>query len=185
FPAHSCSSYKPFRRKRLMSDLLKQVAGAADTDEARQAAIYMHIIESLSADLRDTAVTLAVPHWFDQSIARQLREPRAPVELDQIEALVTAGLLTIQPGATYSFPDRVRELLLRRLIEQDLDRFRRISAIYADIFMQTKAETAAAALEGIYNALGADPKSGGRLMLERGLLLKSEPFFQWDALDRL
>jgi tetratricopeptide (TPR) repeat protein len=167
-----------------MADLLQQLA-AAGSDEARQNAVFAHVVDALADDLRETAITLAVPHWFDQTIVGHLNDPRAKAASDHLASLTTLGLVVEQPGATYSFPRGVRDLLLGRLIEQELDRFRQLSATYSGIFFGMEAETLAADIEGIYHALGAEPKSGGRLMLERGLLLKSEPLFQWDALDRL
>jgi tetratricopeptide (TPR) repeat protein len=167
-----------------MTDLLHQLA-AADTDEERQNAVFTHVIVGLEDDLRDTAMVLAVPHWFDQSILKLLNDLLAKAATKHLAALNALGLVALQPGATYSFPKSLRSLLLRRLIEQDLDRFRRLSAGYSQIFLGMKGETLAADIEGIYHALGTDPKSGGRLMFERGLLWKSEPLFQWDALDRL
>jgi tetratricopeptide (TPR) repeat protein len=76
-------------------------------------------------------------------------------------------------------------LLLRNLAAAQLDRFRDLSARYSKIFLELESETIATYIESIYHSLGADPKSGGRRMLEYGLRLKSEPLFQWDALDRL
>jgi len=166
-----------------MTDLLNQLE-AAGTHEARQNAVFTHVINGLSDDVRDTAMVLAVPHWFDQSILNLLSDLPAKAT-EHLAVLSAYGLVVLQPAATYSFPRSVRSLLLRRLIEQELDRFRHLSGRYSQIFLGMKGETLAVDIEGIYHALGADPMSGGRLMLERGLLWKSEPLFQWDALDRL
>jgi tetratricopeptide (TPR) repeat protein len=171
-----------------MTDLLQQLR-SADSDEARQNAVFAHVIDGLADEVRDTAMVLAVPHWFDQSIVDRLSDfPAAATKYltsEHLAALDGLGLVALQAGTTYSFPSGARALLLRRLIEQDLDRFRHLSASYSKIFLGMKSETLAADIEGIYHELGADPKSGGRLMLERGLQWKSEPLFQWDALDRL
>jgi tetratricopeptide (TPR) repeat protein len=163
-----------------MVDLLRQLA-EAKSDEARQNAIFAHVIDGLPDEVRDAAMVLAVPHWLSQSIVLLLNEKIG----DHFASLKEFGLLVHQPGETYSFPATVRALLLGRLITTDLSRFRSVSAQCSEIFLGIEDETSAARIESIYHALGADPTSGGRTMLEYGLLWKSEPFFQWDALDRL
>jgi tetratricopeptide (TPR) repeat protein len=167
-----------------MVDLVQQLAGAK-TDEARQEAVFAHVLDGLPSDLFDTATALAIPHWFDRSILEVMAKRHAEMAPEHLGTLTTLGLMAEQSEETYSSPRGVRDLLLRRLVDKQLDRFRRLSADYSTIFLSAKAETLAPEIEGIYHALGADAKTGGRLMLERGLLWKSEPLFQWDALDRL
>ena len=167
-----------------MADLLEQLA-AAKTDKARQDAVMTHVIDELEDHVRDAAMTLAVPHWVDESIVTQLSDPQAEGAAGYLAALTALGLAVQQPDATWSFPRTVRDLLLRRLVARQRDRFCWLSAQYSAVFLRMEAETLATDLEGIYHALGADPQSGGRLLLGRGLLFKSEPLFQWHALERL
>jgi len=164
-----------------MADLLERLK-AAKTDEARQAAVFEHVIGELPEDVRDVATVLAVPHWFSPSILDSLDDKAITEHAARLEGL---SLVVRQSENTFSFPDAARDLLLRDLIATQLGRFRDLSRHYSRIFLELESETPANQIESIYHSLGADPTSGGRRMLEYGLRLKSEPLFEWDALDRV
>lgn len=165
----------------LRPEVLKQLQEAS-SDEARQTAVFDYVIGELPDEVRDAAMVLAVPHWFSPPVLDLLGEKTIA---DSVPLLEASGVVVQQSEGTFSFPEAARNLLLQKLIASEIDRFRHLSEQYSRIFLELESETLATFIESIYHSLGADPKSGGRDMLKYGLRLKSEPLFQWDALDRL
>src|SRR5579863_1115295 len=136
-------------------ELLKQLQ-EAKSDEARQSAVFDYVIGELPGEVRDAAMVLAVPHWFSPPVLDFLSEKTIT---DSVPMLEASGVVVQQSEGAFSFPEVARNLLLQKLIAEDIERFRALSKRYSEIFLKLESETLAAFIESIYHLLGADSKS--------------------------
>lgn len=130
-------------------------AASQDRVATGDASIDM-LLFSVDRDLASLIEALAVPHWFDRSLAERCGPPATAERFDEVLALPF-----IRPHPLgYAYHDVVREALRRYLIRSKRDEFVRLSRVCAEAFSPSRQagwpidENVKA--EWIYHALVAD-----------------------------
>ena len=134
---------------------LMQALQTAQTDEARQWIAMQFSLDSLSSDVREAVWVAAIPQWFDKTLLDSLLEQ----PLSEADFNTLTSLSYIEPFPLDGFFDvheSTRKLLLAKLYQDDLQRYRKLNRRSAKYCEQQNQEELRWRVATLYHQVLAD-----------------------------
>lgn len=134
---------------------LMQALQTAQTDEARQWIAMQFNLDSLSSEVREAVWVAAIPQWFDKMLLDSLLEQ----PLSEADFNTLTSLSYIEPFPLDGFFDvheSTRNLLLAKIFQYDLQRYRKLNRRAAKYCEQQNQEELRWRVATLYHQVLAD-----------------------------
>lgn len=140
----------------MSNDFLSRLQ-AAKTDEEREWVVLEFSLQNLEKVIQDAVWASAIPHWFDTNFLAALLQK----SVGQVESIYKRmqGLSFVEvfPNRGQNIHERTRKLLLKRLWEQDVEKYRELSRRAAEYSGDQDQADVGWRVEWIYHLLISEP----------------------------
>ncbi|MDM8556234.1 tetratricopeptide repeat protein [Desulfococcaceae bacterium HSG7] len=164
------------------NDILNRLE-SAQTDEAREWLVMQFTLENLAPEIRDAVWAAAIPHWFDADFLTALTDE--PLSASEFQTLTTLSFAEEFPEHGFNIHERTRNLLLKRLWQDEPERYRELSRRAASYCEKQNQDDTAWKIETVYHFLIADPDVGTSLLQDIAVEWHNPPNFAYDKVEAL
>lgn len=167
-----------------MENFLDRLA-ATQSEEERRWLVIQNLLDSLLPDLRRLVYAAAIPHWFDASFLLALLAKPDFASLAHFRNLVALSFVEPFPGRGYNIHERTRALLLKRLWQDDLERYHALSQRAARYCAQQDQSDTLWRVETIYHRLIAEPDTGVDQLQSASWEWHDSPNFAYEKIEAM
>jgi tetratricopeptide (TPR) repeat protein len=148
----------------------------------------LRIVNEQEPSLRRVIEWLSIPHWFDDRVLESLSRFNSDLPFVESAALLERNaLLERWLDGSRAVLGPIRRAILDQIASADRQRYANLSRPFASIYHDIAENDGDVFdhVESVYHRLVAEPEQGTNLLLIDGITWKSEPFFAFEALERL
>jgi tetratricopeptide (TPR) repeat protein len=167
----------------MSDDLLTQLQ-AAQSDEEREWIVLQFSLNNLDPAVREAVWAAAIPHWFDAPFLSALLDNPGFASSEHFSSLLALSFIESFPGRGYNVHERTRALLLKRLWQDDREKYRTLSRRAADYCAWEESDTLWR-VETISHLLIADPDRGVSQLIDVGWEWHNSPNFAYNKVETL